>query len=292
MPISSVALQKNVVGKYYNVRHDKNKKTFAEKRRDRILLPSPAGDNNAAGQRIFGLINARNDMNAGPPRLKQSKIANLITFLSFLHSTHVIGNLNHTAANVAMGSTALTHNGSQGATAAPSPGLYLPVQSNVSQCDRRGLSLGNLRTKRSADTGLHKRVYDTLILKVAEKSYSKAVNALNTLYYSIAAIKNEKIANVSYGLLIVAKRTCKQAEDFLESARSAKHDLNKHEIHIKKDGLSSRYVQKLKSFAEELRNDAINEASNAYQSFRICYTIAHSEKKFQTLLRKISKPYE
>lgn len=26
MPISSVALQNNLVGKYYNVRHDKNKK--------------------------------------------------------------------------------------------------------------------------------------------------------------------------------------------------------------------------------------------------------------------------
>lgn len=68
MPISSVALQNNLVGKYYNVRHDKNKKIFSANRRDRILLPNPAGDNNAAGQQIFGFINGRNEMNAGPPK--------------------------------------------------------------------------------------------------------------------------------------------------------------------------------------------------------------------------------
>jgi hypothetical protein len=71
-------------------------------------------------------MNARNEMNAGPPRAKQSKITNLITFLSLLHSTYVLGNLNHAAANVGMGSTALIHNGSQVATAAPLPGILSP----------------------------------------------------------------------------------------------------------------------------------------------------------------------
>lgn len=288
MPISSAALQNNLVGKYYNVRHDKNKKIFAANRRDRILLPNPAGDNNAATQRIFGFINGRNEMNDGPPRLKQSKIANLLTFLSLLHQTRVIDNLHPAAAHVGMGSTALTLEGSPLATAALLPGHYLPAQSNVSERNRRGLSLGNLRTKRSADTALHERMDDILILKTAENSYPTTVNAL---YHSIAVIRNEKIANESYGLLIVAKRMCKQAEYLLEAARLIKYDLNKQESHIRENKFSPRHLRKMKNVAEDLRNDAVKEAWNAYQSFRICYTIARSEKKFQTLLRKISKTY-
>ncbi|AHF76452.1 hypothetical protein Sant_1394 [Sodalis praecaptivus] len=291
MPISSVALQNNLVGKYYNARHDKNKKIFAANRRDRILLANPAGDNNAAGRRIFGFINGRNEMNDGPPRLKQSKIANLLTLLSLLHQTRVIDNLPPAAAHVGMDSTALTLEGSPLATAAPLAGLYLPAQSNVSQHNRRGLSLGNLRTKRSADTALHERMDDILILKTAENSYPTAVNALNRLYHSIAMIRNETIANESYGLLIVAKRMCKQAENLLEAARLVKHVLDKQESHIKENNFSPPHILMMKNISEDLRNDAVKKAWNAYQSFRICYTIACSEEKFQILSRRISKTY-
>ncbi|CAJ0992599.1 hypothetical protein SODG_005307 [Sodalis praecaptivus] len=75
IPISSVALQNNLVGKYYNARHDKNKKMFAANRRDRTLLANPAGDNNAAGRRIFGFINGRNEMNDDTPRCCRHKIS-------------------------------------------------------------------------------------------------------------------------------------------------------------------------------------------------------------------------
>ncbi|KYP95450.1 hypothetical protein BG74_09250 [Sodalis-like endosymbiont of Proechinophthirus fluctus] len=59
------------------------------------------------------------------------------------------------------------------------------------------------------------------------------------MYYLITDIKNEKIANISYELLIFAKWTCKQVEDFLESARSENYYFNKHEIQFKIDNLSS-----------------------------------------------------
>ncbi|MBT9431287.1 hypothetical protein JZM24_02365 [Candidatus Sodalis endolongispinus] len=131
-----------------------------------------------------------------------------------------------------------------------------------------------------------------LIIKTAENSYPSSVEALNELYQFIAVIKNEKMANDAYGLLSAAKNICHQGENLLEAARLAKIDLASHENYIKENKFSARHLRKLKNVAEDLRNDVIKEAWNAYQSFRVCYTIAKSEKKIEAIIKKISKTYD
>lgn len=100
------------------------------------------------------------------------------------------------------------------------------------------------------------------------------------------------MANEAYGLLSTAKRVCYQGEHLLEAARLAKNDLDSHEKYIKENKFSARHLRKLKNVADDLRNDVIKEAWNAYQSFRVCYTMAKSEKKIEAIIKKISKTYD
>lgn len=98
------------------------------------------------------------------------------------------------------------------------------------------------------------------------------------------------MANEAYGLLSAAKRVCYQGEHLFEAARLAKNDLDSHENYIKENKFSARHLRKLKNVADDLRNDVIKEAWNAYQSFRICYTMAKSEKKIEAIIKKLVKP--
>ena len=84
MPMSSIAWQNNVVGKYYNHLHDNNRKATTANRKERSLHIHPARDAGRAGHRILALINATNVMETRRPVPRQSNIINLLTLLSLI----------------------------------------------------------------------------------------------------------------------------------------------------------------------------------------------------------------
>lgn len=138
MPMSSVALQNSVAGKYYNQRLDKTINAAVVNRQQRPLALRPARNDAAAGQRIWRLINAANVMDARPPALRQSNIVNVMTLLSLLRPSLTLGGLSDAAGSAGHVTTALTARLAPAALTVSPGALYPPLP-------------GNARTKRSAE---------------------------------------------------------------------------------------------------------------------------------------------